>query len=101
MMIKASKVRIYPTTEQAGFLNQQFGAVRFVYNKALYVMSKRYQKHGDKLTVKHDMKKLLPIAKKSRKYPWLKDCDSVALQQACIHLDTAYQNFFDKKLANK
>ena len=31
-MIKATKVRIYPTPEQADFLNRQFGAVRFAYN---------------------------------------------------------------------
>jgi len=28
-MLKATKIRIYPTTEQAVFLNRQFGAVRF------------------------------------------------------------------------
>ncbi|WP_338011465.1 helix-turn-helix domain-containing protein, partial [Ectothiorhodospira magna] len=28
-MLKATKIRIYPTTEQAAFLNCQFGAVRF------------------------------------------------------------------------
>ncbi|WP_313933500.1 helix-turn-helix domain-containing protein, partial [Pseudidiomarina fusca] len=28
-MLKATKVRIYPTPEQAEFLNRQFGAVRF------------------------------------------------------------------------
>lgn len=38
-MLKASKVRIYPTPEQAAFLNRQFGAVRFTYNKALHIIS--------------------------------------------------------------
>nr|WP_261413873.1 helix-turn-helix domain-containing protein [Serratia quinivorans] len=30
-MKRATKVRLYPTTEQEAFLNAQFGAVRFAY----------------------------------------------------------------------
>lgn len=97
-MLKATKVRIYPTPEQAEFLNRQFGATRFVYNKALHIISSQYQRHGLKLKARKDLKPLLAVAKKSRKYHWLKDFDSIALQQACINLDKAFQNFFDPKL---
>ena len=97
-MLKATKVRIYPTPEQAEFLNRQFGATRFVYNKALHIISSQYKRHGLKLKAKKDLKPLLAVAKKSRKYHWLKDFDSIALQQACINLDKAFQNFFDPKL---
>ena len=98
-MLKATKVRIYPTSEQAAFLNRQFGATRFVYNKALHIISSQYRRHGSKLRAKKDLKPLLAVAKKSRKYHWLKDFDSIALQQACINLDKAFQNFFDPKLS--
>ncbi|GAB0154673.1 RNA-guided endonuclease InsQ/TnpB family protein [Marinobacterium sp. BA1] len=98
-MITATKVRIYPTPEQAGFLNQQFGAVRFCYNKALWLMRAQYKRHGVKLRAKRDIKPLLAVAKKSRKYHWLKDFDSIALQQAVINLDTAFTNFFNPQLA--
>ena len=84
-MLKATKVRIYPTVEQAAFLNRQFGSVRFAYNSGLRIMSHRYKRHGESLSAKHDIKKLLPVAKKSRKYGWLKEADSMALQQACIN----------------
>jgi putative transposase len=47
------------------------------------------------LSAKHDIKKLLPVAKKSRQYGWLKEADSIALQQACLNLDHAFQRFFD------
>ncbi|MED5459589.1 MAG: helix-turn-helix domain-containing protein, partial [Pseudomonadota bacterium] len=94
-MLKATKVRLYPTTEQAEFLNRQFGAVRFVYNTGLRIISHRHKRHGQSLSAKHDIKKLLPVAKKSRKYGWLKEADSVALQQACLNLDHAFQRFFD------
>ena len=97
-MLKATKVRLYPTPEQADFLNQQFGAVRFVYNKALHIISTQYKRHGTKLRAKKDLKPLLAVAKKSRKYHWLKDYDSMALQQACINLDRAFQNFFNPQL---
>ncbi|MCW8828378.1 MAG: transposase [Gammaproteobacteria bacterium] len=97
-MLKATKVRIYPTPEQAEFLNRQFGAARFIYNKALHIISSQYKRHGTKLRAKQDLKPLLAVAKKSRKYHWLRDFDSIALQQACINLDKAFQNFFDPKL---
>ncbi|MGP9551755.1 MULTISPECIES: RNA-guided endonuclease InsQ/TnpB family protein [Halomonas] len=97
-MLIATKVRLYPTPEQAAFLNAQFGAVRFVYNKALHIISTQYKRHGTKLRAKKDLKPLLAVAKKSRKYHWLKDYDSMALQQACINLDRAFQNFFNPQL---
>lgn len=93
----ATKIRIYPSAEQAAFLDRQFGAVRFVYNKALAIRRHRYKVHGDKLTAKHDLKPLLAIAKTSRKYSWLADFDAMSLQQACINLDKAYTNFFAKR----
>ncbi|MBW2945754.1 helix-turn-helix domain-containing protein, partial [Escherichia coli] len=44
-MLRATKVRIYPTPEQAEFINAQFGAVRFAYNKALHIKKHSYQRH--------------------------------------------------------
>lgn len=100
-MRKATKVRLYPTTEEAALLDRQFGAVRFCYNKGLALKKRFYDRTGANLSAKHDLKKLLPIAKKSRKYNWLGQCDSIALQQALINLDKAFQNFFDPKLPAK
>ena len=97
-MLKAIKVRIYPTPEQADFLHQQFGAVRLVYNKGLHLIRHYYRRYGKSLNAKRDIKSLLPIAKRSRKYHWLKGYDSVALQQACLNLHQAFLNFFDPKL---
>jgi len=97
-MKRATKVRIYPTDEQAAFLNAQFGAVRFAYNKALHISRHTYQRHGVSLKPTRDIKPLLAVAKKSRRYSWLKEYDSLALQQAVINLDRAFANFFNKKL---
>lgn len=97
-MLRATRVRIYPTPEQAEYLNAQFGAVRFAYNKALYIKKQAYRRRGVNLSPRKDLKPLLAVAKKSRKYPWLKEYDSIALQQAVINLDAAFSNFFNPKL---
>lgn len=96
-MKRATKVRIYPNDEQAAFLNAQFGAVRFAYNKALHIGRHMYQRHGVSLKPARDIKPLLAVAKKSRRYSWLKEYDSLALQQAVINLDKAFANFFQKR----
>lgn len=100
-MLRATKIRIYPTQEQAEFLIAQFGAVRFAYNKALHLKSHMYRKHGVTLNPKKDIKPLLAVAKKSRKYQWLKEYDSIALQQSVINLHQAFENFFNPKLKAK
>lgn len=97
-MLRATKVRIYPTAEQAEFLNRQFGAVRFVWNKALAIKTHWYKVRGQNLSPRKHLKPLLAVAKKSRRYGWLGEADSIALQQAAINLDTAFQNFFNPKL---
>lgn len=97
-MLRATKVRIYPTPEQAEHFNAQFGAVRFVYSKSLHIKKHAYQRHVVRLNPRKDIKPLLAVAKKFRKYAWLKEYDSIALQQAVINLDVAFSNFFNPKL---
>ena len=96
-MKRATKVRIYPTSEQSAFLDAQFGAVRFAYNKALHISRHMYQRHGVSLKAVRDIKPLLAVAKRSRRYNWLKEYDSLALQQAIINLDKAFSNFFQRR----
>jgi putative transposase len=81
-MLRATKIRICPDAEQGAFLDRQFGAVRFVFNKALHIKTHQYRMCGESLSAKHDLKPLLAVAKRSRKYSWLADFDAMALQQA-------------------
>jgi Helix-turn-helix domain len=69
------KIRIDPDEEQARFLDRQFGAVRFVFNTALAIKRHWYEVRGDRLSAKHDLKPLLAIAKRSRRYGWLAGFD--------------------------
>lgn len=96
-MFRATKLRIYPTPDQAELLEKQFGAVRFAYNKALHIRSHWYRCHGVSLNNAQHIQPLLPVAKKSRRYSWLKQADSNALQVSLQNLDRAFRNFFEKR----
>jgi putative transposase len=91
-MLKAVKVRIYPTDEQQAHLAQAFGCVRWVWNQSLSVMSLTYKETGKGLSA-YDMKKQIPIWKVE--YEWLKECYSQCLQQSVLNLSQAFINFFD------
>ncbi len=91
-MLKAVKVRIYPTEEQQAHLAQAFGCVRWVWNQSLSVMSLTYKETGKGLSA-YDMKKRIPVWK--AEFEWLKDCYSQCLQQSILNLSQAFINFFD------
>ena len=85
-MNKAYKFRIYPNAEQQIILAKTFGCVRFIYNQML----------SDKINYYEETKQKLnntPAQYKS-KFPWLKEVDSLALANAQMNLQTAYNNFF-------
>jgi putative transposase len=96
-MLRATKIRIFPTIEQQKLLDKQFGACRFVYNKALHIKN-HYYKVRNKNVSKNQLSALLPIAKNSEKYSWLKEFDAWSLQHSIGNLDNSFQRFF-KKLA--
>ena len=92
---KAYKFRIYPTALQAELLAKTFGCVRFVYNYYLEQKKGLYEKEQKRLSYAQCAADLVALKKE---YTFLKEVDSIALQQSLRHLDTAYQNFFrDKK----
>lgn len=91
-MLKATKVRIYPTDEQVIQLSKDFGATRWLWNQSLFVMSQTYKQTGKGVSA-YDMKKRIPELKKE--YEWLKDTYSQCLQQSVLNLSQAFQNFFE------
>ena len=91
-MLKAIKVRIYPTDLQQAHLAQAFGNVRWVWNQSLAVMSLTYKETGKGLSA-YDMKKFIPVWKVENE--WLKECYSQCLQQSVLNLSQAFINFFD------
>lgn len=93
-MLVATRLRLYPDPDQEQFLIGQFGAMRWVWNKALWAKRHAWKTRGCNLSPVHDMKKLLAVAKKTERRAWLKAYDSMALQEVLRNLDKAYAGFF-------
>ena len=91
-MLKAVKVRIYPTDSQQAHLAQAFGCARWVWNQSLSVMSLTYKETGKGVSA-FDMKQQIPFWK--AEHDWLKTCYSQCLQQSVLNLSQAFINFFD------
>nr|DAN44495.1 MAG TPA: endonuclease [Bacteriophage sp.] len=90
-MNKSFKVRVYPTEEQQVLLEKTFGANRFVYNYFLNLKIKLYEFYKINLSYNHSSKVMTELKKQKI---WLKEVDSVSLQQTLRNLDRAYQRFF-------
>ena len=86
------RFRLYPDESQKQLIEKTLGCSRQVYNEFLSICKKEYEKDHNYKINKYDLIKLLP--KYKEKYPYLKEVDSIALQQSVIHLFEAYINFF-------
>ena len=93
-MLKAYKYRIYPDKEQEVMLSKTFGCVRFIYNRMLGDRIEHYKETGKSLNN--------TPAQYKEEYPWLKEVDSLALANAQLDLNGAYNSFFQElKKGNK
>ncbi|NEP63796.1 MAG: IS200/IS605 family element transposase accessory protein TnpB [Symploca sp. SIO2G7] len=91
-MLRAIKVRLYPSPKQQVALLKSFGCSRWYWNFCLNAYIQHYQETGKSLKLA-TYKGMLPQLK--REYPWLKeDCYSAVLQCVAINLNKAYTNFF-------
>ncbi|WP_289141622.1 transposase [uncultured Brevibacillus sp.] len=93
MANKAYKFRLYPTPQQEQLLAKTFGCVRFIYNKMLAERKETYEQYKDDKEMLKKQKLPTP-AKYKDEFVWLKEVDSLALANAGLHLQKAYQNFF-------
>jgi len=87
-MLIAYKYRIYPNKEQQIYFSKTFGCVRFIYNRML----------SDKIDYYNETKQKLnnTPAQYKKEFEWLKEVDSLALANAQMNLQTAYNNFFKR-----
>jgi len=90
-LLKAFKFRLYPNKEQTTSINKHLGSNRFVYNHFLAKRIEMYKDNKQTLTY-NQCANSLPQLKKE--FEWLKEIDSISLQQTLKNLDLAYQNFF-------
>lgn len=87
-MLKAYKFRLYPNKEQQEYFSKTFGCVRFIYNHMLSDKIEYYKETKQKLNN--------TPAQYKKEFPWLKEVDSLALANAQMNLQTAYNNFFKR-----
>lgn len=87
-MFKAYKYRLYPNKEQEVYFAKCFGCVRFIYNRML----------SDKIDYYKETKQKLnnTPAQYKKEFEWLKEVDSLALANAQMNLQAAYNNFFNR-----
>ena len=86
------RFRIYPNASQKELIEKTLGCSRQIYNDFLSMCIESYNADRKRLINKFELIKLLPEYKET--FPYLKEVDSIALQQTVIHLYDAYINFF-------
>ena len=94
-MNKGVKFRIYPNKEQQNLINQTLGCCRLIYNIGLDMRNKAFE-DGEKVNYSKTCAMLTKL-KRSDKFSFLRDVDSVALQQSLRNLDQGFVNFFQKR----
>ena len=94
-MNKGVRFRAYPNKEQQNLINQTLGCCRLVYNKGLALRNDAYSS-GEKIGYNQTSARLTEL-KKSDDFAFLRDVDSIALQQSLRDLDRGFKNFFEKR----
>ena len=77
---RAYKFRIYPNDEQRILFAKTFGCVRMVYNHWLDRKIRQYEENKTNVTYTICAKEMAAM-KKTEEYGFLKEADSIALQQ--------------------
>ena len=90
-MLKAIKVKLYPSDDQITYINKLLGCSRFVYNQCLNYKITEYESNKKSTSFGEIGKKLTSL---KSEYEWIKESHSKVLQQSLINLDRAYKNFF-------
>jgi putative transposase len=91
-MIKAHKIRLHPTPEQAVYFAKSAGTSRFVWNWALAEWNRQYEA-GEKPTALKLKKQFNEIRREQ--FPWTWEVTKNACDQPFLDLGKAFSDFFD------
>jgi putative transposase len=91
-MIKAHKIRLHPTSEQANYFARAAGTSRFVWNWALAEWDRQYQA-GEKPTALKLKKQFNEI--RWEQFPWTWEVTKNASDQPILDLGKAFTAFFE------
>jgi transposase len=91
-MIRAHKIRLHPTPEQAVYLAKAAGIARFVWNWALAEWNRQYEA-GEKPTALKLKKQFNAIRREQ--FPWTWDVTKNASDQPFLDVGKAFAAFFE------
>ncbi len=94
-MIKAVKIRLYPTKKQEVLMFKSIGCSRFAYNWALNRCKELYEL-GEKHLIANIRKEFTQL-KKQEEFKWLNEVSNTAMTESMRNLDKAFKSFFNKK----
>ncbi|WP_418303823.1 IS200/IS605 family element RNA-guided endonuclease TnpB [Paenibacillus crassostreae] len=109
---KAYKFRLYPTKEQAIFINKTIGCTRFVFNHflgkqkekdAYWTITKEMVQNGQlplnrwKGEFFNKNESIKSVKQLKQYYSFLKEVDSIALQKSVENLNDAYTRYYKKQ----
>ncbi len=96
-MLKAIKIRLYPTETQQTTINRLLGCCRLVYNLCLEHRNRVYEETKESGSASKSYKYFCEL-KEMEEYSFLKtDAHSKVIQQSLRDQDVAFKNFFTKK----
>ena len=93
-MLRAIKIRLYPTKQQTEYINKLLGSYRFVYNQSL---NKKINDYKDN-QINHNLSSLGKYfhndLTKNPDFSWLQEHNTKILKQSIIDMLDAYSRFF-------
>jgi putative transposase len=91
-MIKAHKIRLHPTPEQAEYFARAAGTARFVFNWALSEWKAQYEAGGkpSALALKKQFNAL-----RQEQFPWSYEVSKSVIEGAFMDVAAAFKNFFE------
>jgi putative transposase len=97
-MIKAHKIRLNPTPEQATYFAKAAGTARFCFNWARAEWQKQYEAGGkpSALALRTQFNEI-----KKDQFPWVYDVTKCAVEGAFMDVAAAFKNFFEGSLAGR
>ena len=94
MILRATKIRLYPNKTQEQTLNKVLGCYRFVYNQMLALKQEAYNRDKSNIGLCELSKFFHGELLKKSEYSWLKEQNTKVMKQAIRQMLSAYDGFF-------
>jgi len=91
-MIKAHKIRLHPTPEQANYFARAAGTARFTFNWAVAEWQQQYEAGGKPSALA--LRTHFNAIKKAQ-FPWVYEVTKCAVEGAFMDVAVAFKNFFE------